>query len=139
MLLVDTYLDISPGKGIGLFSTKLIKAGTIYWKRSAIFDKISSPQDMSLIGELQRNFIITYGFLERTGNWYLCIDNARFSNHSDNPNTSNQINDVGELLTCTVLKDIQPNEEILCDYRDICQACIKDLGFVDVERSDSID
>lgn len=133
MLVIETFLDISLGKGVGLFSKNLIKKGELYWIRSDTFDKINTPDNMASYYPLQIIFIKTYGFLEASGNWYLCIDNARFSNHSDYPNTINHINEKGELLSCSVSKDILPGEEILCDYRDICQSCVIELGFENVE------
>lgn len=134
MLIVETYLAESYGKGIGLFSKKFIPQGSVYWVRNEKFDKISTKKEIDDYDSLQQGFIKTYGFLEATGNWYLCVDNARFSNHSDNPNTANNINKIGELISCIVIKDIHPGEEILCNYRDICQACIIDLGFENNEE-----
>ena len=42
----------------------------------------------------------------------LCSDDARFFNHSDEPNTGSISND-----TDVALRDIQQGEELTCDYR----------------------
>jgi len=133
MLVVETYLTESGEKGIGLFAKELILKGEQYWVRNENFDKLSTQVQMETFDKMQRDFIKTYGFLETTGNWYLCIDNARFSNHSDKPNTINNINSRGELISCIASKNILPGEEILCDYRDVCMTCVSDLGFENLE------
>jgi len=57
----------------------------------------------------------------------MCVDNARFINHSDTPNTGNDGYD------CPVLRDIQKDEELTCDYREICETCVNGLGFENKE------
>jgi len=131
MLIVNTYLDMSEGKGVGLFAKELIPKGKIWWIRNEQFDKVIMESELASYAQLAANFIMTYGFHEPAGNWYLCIDNARFSNHSYIPNTFNKLNAKGELVFCTATKDIFPGEEILCNYKDICIASQIDLGFKD--------
>jgi hypothetical protein len=52
MLLIETYLARSPGKGIGLFVKEKISIGTKYWIRDENFDKIFTIQDLSLFCKL---------------------------------------------------------------------------------------
>ena len=134
MLTIETYLSLSPGKGIGLFTKERIQANSIWWIRSEKFDKKFLPEELDSLNWLTVQFIKTYGFLEPTGNWYLCIDNARFSNHSVFPNTGNNLNTNGELISCSAKRDIEVGEEILCNYKEICLVASKDLGFKDVEN-----
>jgi SET domain-containing protein len=133
MLLVETYIAHSPGKGIGLFSRVAIQKGTIYWVRNEIFDKIISPEQINTFTELAANYIFMHGFKEISGNWYLCSDNARFSNHSKNPNSLNHFDLAGLIEYSYAAKDIASNEEILCDYTNTCQTCINGVPFDDTE------
>ncbi|HXA03069.1 MAG TPA: SET domain-containing protein [Cytophagaceae bacterium] len=134
MLIVETYLSQTESKGAGLFSKDLLPKGTTWWIRSQEFDKIALPVEFSSYTELAQSFIKEYGFLESTGNWYLCIDNARFCNHSDKPNSINEFNENGELISCITIKDVFPGEEILCDYRKTCITCKDNLGFENKEQ-----
>jgi SET domain-containing protein len=133
MLIVETFLEDSPKKGVGLYSTHFIPKGNKWWVRNELFDKVTSKAEFEKLPLLAQEFIKTYGFLEPTGRWYLCIDNARFSNHSDSPNSENELNENGEIISCFAIRDINPNEEILCNYRETCQTCVDNLGFENIE------
>jgi hypothetical protein len=131
MLIVETYLSPVKGKGIGLFTKTLIPNGATYWVRNTAFDKFISIEEFESYTEMAKDFIRNYGFQEKSGMWYLCIDNARFVNHDRTPNTYNHFNSTGELIKCTAIYNIQPGEEILCDYRKTCTTCEKEVGFVE--------
>ena len=129
MLVVKTYLKPSNGMGIGLYSAEFIKHGTIWWTRDLTFDKLISKEEFHSYPEHSQKFIEEYGFLEKTGDWHLCIDNARFTNHSINPNSENTWDASGALLSCYAIRDIQQDEEILCNYLETCITCIDGLSF----------
>lgn len=131
MLLIETYLDISPGKGFGLFSKSGLRAGTKYWIRNEAFDRLFPPEKMNSFGKITSDYIQFHGFLEPSGNWYLCGDNARFTNHSIQPNTGNNFNENGIIQYSIVSNEINAGEEILCDYSEICMAFRKKIGFID--------
>ena len=127
MIVVKTKLRETKDKGIGLFANEFLPKGTIWWKDSPDFDKIITKEEYNLSSDLQKEFYKTYMFVKKDGTMYMCLDNARFINHSNTPNTGN----IGE--DCLTLKDIQKNEELTCDYRDICEWCKDDLGFENKE------
>jgi len=129
MLLVETYIEISEGIGIGLYAKNRILKGTKYWVRNEIFDKIISPSQLLRLNKLAINYIKKYGFLEVSGNWYLPGDNDRFTNHSKSSNTLNHFDNGGLLQYATVTKDIEIGEEILCDYSEICLTCKNGVFF----------
>ncbi len=133
MLTVETFLADSKEKGIGLFSKKRIAKGETWWIRNEAFDKVTEQAIVESYPDLAKVFIKNYGFLEPTGKWYLCIDNARFSNHSNNPNSKNIVNNSGEIISCIALRDIVEGEEILCDYKETCVTCATSLGFENKE------
>jgi len=129
MLLVETYIDCTEKMGVGLFAKKFIKKGTMYWTRNESFDRLFTESEMDLLEEFAVFYIKKYGFMEMSGHWYLCNDNARFSNHSDNPNSEINFNEKGIAQYYVTTKDIQPGEQLLIDYRKVCQTCVGGVDF----------
>ncbi|MGQ7856640.1 SET domain-containing protein-lysine N-methyltransferase [Pedobacter sp. WC2501] len=129
MLLVATFLEKSPSRGIGLFAKNFIPKDTVYWKRNDRFDRIFDIDQMAKFDQLVQDYVMYHGFLEINGSWYLCGDNARFTNHSDNPNTKNHFDSQGIVQFSTTSVDIQIGEEIFIDYTDTCQTCSEGVSF----------
>lgn len=115
MLLIETYLKEVEGKGIGLFAGEKILSGSMWHKDEDIFDK-KYTRDFVLSNGLKKFFYhyATYHLEEDC--FYLCSDNARFVNHSENPNTYYDKEKGG----CFAVRDIEKGEEITCDYKTIC-------------------
>ena len=132
MLLVETYIDNSAGKGMGLFAKQYISKGEKYWMRNELFDKVITEIYLSYLPNLAVQFIKKYGFMEITTDWYLCGDNAKYSNHSDLSNTNYHFDKDGLIEFYTALKDIAIGEEIFCDYRKICSTCAKGIDFLPI-------
>jgi SET domain-containing protein len=106
MLKVKTYIDKSSINGIGLFSLEFIPKETVVWDLDYGIDII-----FSFIGE--NEFLNKYCYKDQE-TYILCVDDARFMNHSITPNTSNGI---GNQTISN--KDIQIGEEITCNYFEI--------------------
>ena len=113
MLLVKTKTRVSEIHGIGLFAAEFIPKGTMTWKFLEGFD-LRLPK--SILAELStpaKEQFLKYSYLDSGSMLYeLCSDDARFFNHSDTPNTGS-ISDIIDVA----LRDIQPGEELTCDYR----------------------
>jgi len=116
MLKVETYLDKSSIHGIGCFANRDIKQDEIVWLFDVRFD-IKAPK--SVIDYQQEG--VLYDFLMMNGWWVnerdeifliCCADNARFINHSKNPNVTGDY-----MLIAT--KDIEAGEEILQNYEEM--------------------
>ena len=129
MLIVETYLNVSPGKGIGLFAKCDLIKGQKYWIRNEVFDKIIPASLLESFDKVAYNYVVEHGFLEKSGNWYLCCDNASFTNHSSNPNSENHFDSQGLILFITASSYIYAGEEILCDYTDTCLTCQEGVNF----------
>lgn len=127
MLLFSTTVLPSPGLGLGLFALVDIPNGEKYWERDERFDKVIPIKEFESYKEIARKYIEYYGFQETENNWYLCSDNARFTNHSNTPNTTHYHDEKGTLIYCTTTKDIKAGEEILCDYKELCLTCKEGL------------
>lgn len=117
MLLINTYLKQSPLHGLGVFSSEPIKAGTVIWRFDEILDiKISIAQYISF-PEIQKNFVRHFAYLSKQSyNYILCADNARYMNHSANPNIKGVYGPFGDEGYEIAVRDILPDQELTCDY-----------------------
>lgn len=124
-----TEVRPSPIHGLGLFARQFIPAGTTWWR--ANLDNVlllNQLQLETLLGSSRNqnfeellNTCLIYGYYSATmDRIIICLDNARFVNHSEAPNSGAPIDCDG--LTSTALRDIEPGEEIVEDYTnyDVC-------------------
>jgi hypothetical protein len=134
MLMVRTYLSLAGSKGIGLFAGEPISAGHIWWKGDPTFDRIMSKEIVDSLPAITREFLGTYATANTDGSWYVCVDNARFVNHSDTPNTAPKDHvgpdGVGDWVAS---RNIDAGEEITSDYRFCCETCRIGLHFENKE------
>jgi len=97
---------------MGVFSSNFIPAGSLVWSFDGDIDWILSAEDMERFPPAYRDRLRSYCYLDESGSYILCGDNARFMNHSEEPNCDD--------WTCPSTlahRDIQPGEELTCDYR----------------------
>jgi len=114
MLLISTKLKNSDINGLGLFADQFVPKGTKIWELTPKFDIIYEEKDLSVLTEYGRKKFLHYCY--QCGDKYvLCFDDARFINHSENPNTIDGANLEDPVFA---LQDIQIGEEILCNYKD---------------------
>ncbi|MBU2562356.1 MAG: SET domain-containing protein [Nanoarchaeota archaeon] len=112
MLTIKTSLKEFKNKGIGLISEEFIKKGTVVWKFDPIIDIIV---DEEKIPEEAVDFYDIYAVRIDENKLMLNTDNARFMNHSENPNIKSH----GELEEDIAVEDINPGEEITINYKEI--------------------
>lgn len=126
MLTIKATLSPSPVAGIGLFAAEFIPKGAIVWKLSGL-DLVVTESHLAELSDSAREQIAHHIYIDvRTGQRILCGDNARFMNHSEDPNTG-QLNPQVEIA----LRDIKPGEEITCDYRAFDADCQAKLSWED--------
>ena len=114
MLLVKTYIGLSPIHGIGLYTAEPIKKGTRIWEFTPGFDLIIEKEIITSLPSIQQEQILNYAYLDRqTGKYLLCADNARFFNHSTTPNAE----DIETPNITIAARDIEKNEEITSNYK----------------------
>ncbi|HEY2413437.1 MAG TPA: SET domain-containing protein [Pirellulaceae bacterium] len=110
MLLVKTYLDKSSISGIGLFAAEPIEEGTLVWKLNDL-DIVIHERDLKAknLSDVEMQFVERVCYMN--GNtYYICIDDARFMNHSNDPNTYEK----GQ--SSIARRRIEAGEEITADY-----------------------
>jgi hypothetical protein len=117
MLLVKTHIANSPIHNFGVFADEFIAAGTEVWRFTPGYDLDLSVEEIKSHPEYVRDFFDHYGYLDfNLDRYILCFDNARFINHSNNPNIrtdyTREIHGVD-----IAVRDIADGEEITTDYR----------------------
>lgn len=124
MLEVLTYIAESKIAGNGVFSSHDIPKGTIVWKESE-FNHIIPPASVSDEHPNFKKYILNFGYLTDMG-WILCVDNAKFMNHSENPNLIESI--VDGLSVNVAVCDIKAHEELTCNYWHFDKDTSRKLG-----------
>lgn len=120
MNLVKTTIKKSKIHGFGLFADEFIPKGTLIWSLQTPFDAIIKKEDFEFItdkassmADAQKEYLKKYSYF-KNGNYVFCGDDAKFANHSINANTISNF----DIQYAKI--DIKKGEEILCDYREIC-------------------
>jgi uncharacterized protein len=115
MLLVKTYLAPSRIHGIGLFAAERIARGTILWRLHPALDiELTEAQVEALAGPAQEQ-VRKYTYCDHVrGTYVLCGDDARFFNHSDEPNCHDHPDAEGGKTVAA--RDIEAGEELTSDY-----------------------
>lgn len=118
MLLVRTRLGPSLIAGTGLFAAEPIKAGTVTWRFFPGFDQLFTAEHIVELPDVAREAIETYTYLHGASGFYIyCLDNARFMNHADDPNTAGVHVENAIEGHDIAIRDIAEGEELTCDYR----------------------
>lgn len=114
MLLVKTYLGLSKINGIGLFAGEYIESGRNIYEKDDIFTLRFNEEEYQIALEKNRDFVLKYFWNE--GNFYfVSLDDDRFMNHSDSPNTiETRMNTIARV-------NINKGDEITCNYNDFCE------------------
>ena len=114
MLIVETALKEFQNKGIGLVSVHAIPKGTFVYEDNPFFDILVSKEQVDSMEKVPRDFIEEHCSYSRKRNGYwVCVDNARFLNHSATPNLE-WLSDIHKYITA---RNISAGEEMTCDYR----------------------
>jgi len=126
MLLVKTKLAPSKIHGIGLFADEFIPQGTLVQQYIDGFDLYICPWKLEYLPTEAKKCVLKYAYKQKSlGDYILCGDNARFWNHSDNPNL---IADPKGGENDVAARDISPGEELTVNYRDFDAAADTKLG-----------
>jgi len=115
MLLVSTYVAASEIEGVGVFAAAPIKKGELIWRLNPDFDRLIPADTYEDMPETMRELIDRYAYPSPDKSGYLVyeVDNGRFMNHSDTPNT-----DFSEHGGGMAAHDIAAGEELTCNYHE---------------------
>jgi hypothetical protein len=113
MMLVRSHVAQSPIEGLGVYADQFIPAGTLIWKLNPAFIATFSRSALADLPEHIREFVERYSFPDFENNdlLYVELDNGRYMNHSEAPNT-----DFTAFNEGYATRDIAEGEEITCNY-----------------------
>ena len=112
MLRIPTFVAPSRIAGVGLYSGVDLEPGTVIWEYTEGVDWRMRPEELDAFPEPFRSRFRHYLYLDESGLYVLCGDNAKYMNHDDDPNCD----DSGEIHTVAI-RPIRAGEELTCDYR----------------------
>lgn len=129
MLLVKTRIGPSAIEGTGLFADEDIPAGTKTWEFMPRYDVIFTRGEIDALPEIPRRELLRYVYhSKRSDHFIYCLDNARFMNHSEQPNTRS-VYPTGDSEGYDVaIRDIKKGEELTCDYQEFDASIGEKLG-----------
>lgn len=103
--------SLIPNAGMGLFSLRALRIGTVVWAWDNRIDRIIPRETVKQLPRDAVEFVEKYATLRPFG-WCLCCDNARFINHS--PDHANVAYDAyGRVIAS---RAIAAGEELLENY-----------------------
>lgn len=118
MLLVKTKIGLSKLSGIGLFANQFISKGTVIWKFNPDLDLVIDDIQLANLPDIAKEQILHYDYFNlKTGKHVLCFDDARFFNHSENPNIIGVDSPYDDEGINTATRDIHKGEELTVNYK----------------------
>ncbi len=115
MFIVQTSLRVSPIHGIGVFTEEPIQKGQVVWQFDRRVDIVIPVDQMKDFPQAVQDYLKRLAYVEgQNGHrvMILCADNAKFVNHSDDPNLVDTPDGARELAA----RDIVMGEELTCNY-----------------------
>lgn len=115
MLLVSTYVAASAVEGVGVFAGEPIKKGDAIWRFEPTFDRLIPVDKYLSSPPYLKELLDRYAYPSPDKPDFIVyeVDNGRFMNHSETPNT-----DFSEFGGAVALRDIKAGEELTCNYAD---------------------
>ena len=120
MLIVKTKVKESRIHGRGLFADQNIRKGQIISKYNPMIDRKIPQKKLSKLPSFIQKFVKYYSYLNKRNEFVLSLDDSRYINHSDRPNTCDILTFWDRLFgregVAIANKDIKKGEEITSRY-----------------------
>lgn len=124
MLLVKTKIGPSKIHGFGLFADQFIPKDTPIWEFTDGLDIKLTEEDLKKLSEPAKEQYLNYCYHSMVdGTYVLCFDDARFMNHSREPNMKGVDSAKHKEGRDVAARNIQPGEELTCDCREFDLDC----------------
>ena len=119
MLCVKTKKLLSPIHGIGLFADQDIPSGSVIWQFVSGFDQVFTLEGLRQLPPEAQIFLARYAYMSKKSHRYILdADDARYFNHSADPNSSTKESVHSSEHVITAVRDIKATEEITINYAD---------------------
>lgn len=131
MMQVAHFVGPSGIAGAGLMAGADIAPGTVIYRYNARFVLILDDAELDAMPTAVRTEFIKYCYRGKgehrlSDAWYYCADDARFFNHTDDPNAI--WDDAHDAYVA--VRAINAGDEITCDYRSFSEP--GDYAFIPV-------
>ena len=116
--MIDIKYSIRDSKihGKGVFAEEFIPKGEVIWYWTG---REMTDEEFSKLDKKEQEKLKHYSYRSKnTGKWYLSEDDIEFLNHSNDANSTEQIDEKSGAGTLVAKRDIQAGEEITQDYRE---------------------
>jgi SET domain-containing protein len=115
MMLVPTYVAPSKIEGVGVFAAEDVAEGALIWQLDPDFDRLIHKDDIGKLPRPIQDFVerYSYPYPHDPGRLIVEVDNGRFMNHSEAPNTRFDDPDAG-----FARRAIEAGEELTCNYAE---------------------
>jgi hypothetical protein len=118
LLQVPTHLRPSSIHGIGVFAAGWISAGSEVWRFSPGFDLDLDPSVVETLPKHLQDWFAHFGYVDfHLDRLVVCLDNARFINHSPAPNLRSDYS-ADRYGADFAARDIEAGEELTADYAE---------------------
>lgn len=113
MFIINTYIAKSDIEGVGVFTAEDLAKGQVISKFEPEFDRLVPTEDYLNAPPHLKALLDRYAFPhpEKPELIVYEVDNSRFMNHSETPNT-----DYSDFAAGRALHDIRAGEELTCNY-----------------------
>jgi len=118
MFIINTYIAKSDIEGVGVFTAEDLKAGQVISKFEPDFDRLVPTDEYLAAPPHMKALLDRYAFPHPEKPEFIVyeVDNCRFVNHSDYPNT-----DFSNFAAAVAIRDILAGEELTCNYAEFCE------------------
>jgi SET domain-containing protein len=115
MFIINTYIAKSDIEGVGVFTAEDLKKGQIISKFEPDFDRLVPTDEYLNAPPHLKALLDRYAFPHPDKPDFIVyeVDNSRFMNHTETPNT-----DYSDFTAGRALLDIAAGEELTCNYND---------------------
>lgn len=111
MMIVKNYVAPSDIQGVGVFAGEDIPSGTRIYEFAEGVDIVMTRDQAAAYGSEFARFMRIFAYVEPADRtMVISVDNSRFMNHAENPNTA------WDEKFGWATRDIYCGEEITCDY-----------------------
>jgi uncharacterized protein len=131
MLKVKTKIGPSGIHGTGLFADQFIPKGTVTWQYTPGWDVSHTEEEIRELAQFEQDYFFYYSYFDyKRGVYILPVDHLKFINHTEKKEMIN-INSTPDEDVAS--RDIEPGEELLCDYTKFDPNYFERMGLTELK------